>query len=294
MCKIVALPGQFTARALFGTVSDSFGQFETIPSEVVFDFGRLAFVRPSGVVFLSNLSRYLVRNGCSVSYRNMNPQTEPIRFLDDSLFFEQHIGKKLRKISAPRATTQPLIEIKHSESHDWIRNTFVHWLSNCADIQEHDLSELATCLSELFNNIDDHTEFDVGSVFAQWYPQEERVIVAVADFGVGIPATVRSICPELSDEEAIVKAFEHEFTARSNPRNRGAGLHFLLQNVVENLSGKLEVHSAHGAVTFQKVGNMLTVDPYKQVGFCPGTLVVLEFDTSKIEKTEGQLEDIEW
>ncbi|WP_145974836.1 ATP-binding protein [Ruegeria atlantica] len=224
----------------------------------------------------------------------MNKMSEAIRFLDDSLFFEQHMGSKLNAWSNPRATTQPLIEVRHTESHDWVRNTFVPWLSGCSKIAQHDLGELATCLSELFNNIDDHTEFDVGSVFAQWYPQEERVIVAVADFGVGIPTTVGRVCEGLSDSEAIIKAFEDEFTSQSTPRNRGIGLHFLLQNVVQNLSGKLEVNSANGAVVFEKVGNLLNAVPYTQNGYCPGTLIVLEFNTSAIERTDGDLEDLEW
>lgn len=290
----VLLPKKFTARALFAQINESFGQFETLPSKVIFDFGNLRFVRPCGVVFLSNVTKFLERNGCAVSFEKMDITNEAIRFLDDSLFFQQHIGKKLDERSKPRKTTRRLVEVLHTESHDWTRNTFIPWLSECAQIEAHDLSELATCLSELFNNIDDHTELDVGSVFAQWYPKEERVIVAVADFGVGIPVTVARVCEGLTDNEAIEKAFELEFTARSTPRNRGIGLHFLLENVVKNLSGRLEVNSANGSVIFQKDGDFFKVVPYTKDGYCPGTLIVLEFGTSGIEKTEGKLEDFQW
>ncbi len=224
----------------------------------------------------------------------MDVRRTAIKFLDDSLFFEQHIGSKLNPESSPRPTTRPLIEVRHTESHVWIRNNFICWLSGCCEVEEHDLGELATCLSELFNNIDDHTELDVGSVFAQWYPQESRIIVALADFGQGIPLTVDRVCGGLSDYEAIVKAFEYEFTSKSTPRNQGIGLNFLLQNVVENLNGKLEVNSAHGGVVFQKDGNLLRSMPYEQKGYCPGTLIVLEFDTTAIERSDGQLEDITW
>lgn len=290
----IILPSNFTAQSLFAQVDQNFGQLNDIPQEVTFDFSKLSFVRPSGVVFLSNFTRFLVRNGCRVNYTKMRVDSRPIKFLDDSLFFEQHFGEKLDSLSSPRATTQPLLEVRHSESHDWTRNTFVPWLSGCTQIQSYDLGELATCLSELFNNIDDHTEFDVGSIFAQWYPKEKRVIVAVADFGVGIPATVERVCPSLTDNEAIIKAFEYDFTSQSTPRNRGIGLGFLCQNVVDNLSGKLEVNSARGAVAFKKVDNLITSVPYTQRGYCPGTLIVLEFDTTLIEQTEGKREDIQW
>jgi anti-sigma regulatory factor (Ser/Thr protein kinase) len=290
----VLLPRQFVAQSLFQQVESMFGSFEVLPEEVNFDFHQLRFVRPSGVVFLSNLANFLLRNDCRVKFSGMNPNSEPIRFLDDSLFFEQHMGHKLNEFARPRETTQPLIQVRHTESHSWIRNTFIPWLSSCSGIAPHDLSELATCLGELFNNIVDHTEFDVGCIFAQWYPQEERVIVSIADFGSGIPATVARVCNGLTDNDAIAKAFEEEFTSKSTPRNRGIGLSFLLQNVVEILNGRLDVSSAHGAVIFQKVGNSLEVVPYKGIGYCPGTLIDLEFDTSAIERTHGELEDIEW
>ena len=288
----ILLPSQFEAQDLFETISGSFGRFEEVPDGVVFDFQNLRFVRPSGIVFLSNLTKYLARKGCNVVFENMQLGSQCIRFLDDSLFFQQHVGNKLNATSSPRVTTQPLVEVQHSESHDWVRNTFVPWLSDCSDIEQHDLSELATCLSELFNNIDDHTEYDVGSIFAQWYPQEERVIVSIADFGAGIPSTVGRVCSGLSDTNAIKKAFEDEFTSRSTPRNRGIGLYFLLQNVVQNLGGKLEVHSAGGAVIFKMVGDTLSIVPYNHNGFCPGTLIDIEFNTAAIERTEGELEDI--
>ena len=290
----VVLPRQFIATKIFEEVDRHFGNFQEIPSKVDFDFRQLQFVRPSGVVFLSNLTKYLVRNGCEVTFCGMSKRTLAIEFLDDSLFFEQHLGKKLNSSCSPRSTTLPLIEIQHSDSHSWIRSTFIPWLSDCTSIAPHDLGELATCLGELFNNIDDHTELDVGSVFAQWYPQEERIIVAIADFGVGIPSTVSRVCAGLSDNDAIMKAFEDEFTSRSTPRNRGAGLFFLLQNVVQNLGGKLEVNSARGSLKFEKDRNSYSVVPYARRGFCPGTMIVLEFSSAEIERTEGDLEDIEW
>ena len=52
------LPAQFKAMELFTKVNQEFGRFETIPTAVDFDFSQLRFVRPSGVVFLSNLALF--------------------------------------------------------------------------------------------------------------------------------------------------------------------------------------------------------------------------------------------
>ena len=290
----ITLPRQFSAENLFRLIHDTFGAFETIPAEVKFDFCKLGFVLPSGIVFLSNLSRFLLRNNCAVYYLNMDLSRECIRFMDDSLFFEQHMGEKLDPSCSPRPTTRPLMEISHTNSHNWIRSDLIPWLSTCSGVPEHDLTELASCIGELFNNIDDHTELDVGGIFAQWYPQKNIVAISIADFGVGIPSTVARIEPDLSDHEAIIKAFKDGFTSQSTPGNRGIGLHYLCQNVVRTLGGSLEVHSGNGSVKFKKAGDSVISMPYDRSGYCPGTLINLEFATDKIEITNAEVEDFEW
>ena len=136
---------------------------------------------------------------------------------------------------------------------------------------------------------------DVGSIFAQWYPKLDKVFVSIADFGAGIPETVRTVEPGLSDEEAIVRAFEDGFSSRSTPRNRGVGLHLLRQNVIERFDGSITVRSQSGAVRFDKSGNSVRVVPYKARGFCPGTMIDIEFRTDLIDEEErDESADFEW
>ena len=207
----VILPNQFRAESLFIRTEEYFGQFAQLPKEVAFDFSRMRFARPSGIVFLSNLSRFLVRNGCKVTYTNINPQSDAIRFLDDAMFFEQHLGRSLTPTSSVRATTQPLRAVHHEESHGWIGFTLLPWLSHCSGVPVTQMAELKTCLSELFNNIADHTDSGLGSIFAQWYPNERNLEVCIADFGQGIPATVGRVVDGLSDSEAISRALRTGF-----------------------------------------------------------------------------------
>lgn len=290
----IILPRRLTAENLFLLIHKNFNTSTTIPSEVEFDFSVVDFALPSGIVFLSNLSRYLLRQNCTVVYSEMNNENRCIRFLDDSLFFEQHMGKKLCQTCHPRNTTRPLMEIRHTDSHNWIRADLIPWLSESADVPQDNLSELATCIGELFNNINDHTEFDVGSIFAQWFPKKKKVVISIADFGNGIPSTVARKVQSLSDSEAIEKAFEDGFTTQSTPRNRGAGLFILVQNVVGILNGELTVHSGNGSVIFRKGSNSLMSVPYTRDGFCPGTLINLEFSTNQIEVIEKETGGFEW
>lgn len=289
----VIIPDQFKAETLFVRTEQCFGRFESLPDAVSFDFSRLRFVRPSGVVFLSNLSRFLVRNGCKVTYTNLDASKDAIRFLDDAMFFQQHLNRCLVSTSAVRPTTQPLVVIHHEDSHGWIGFTLLPWLSQCSGVPVSQMAELKTCLSELFNNIADHTDSGLGSIFAQWYPSERNLEVCLADFGQGIPATVGRVVDGLSDSEAISCAFEDGFSSQSLPTNRGAGLHFLLQNVVENMSGTLRCLSASGGLTVNKVGNLVRKVPYNVRGYCPGTMIEMRFRTDLLYQPDEE-GDFEW
>lgn len=157
------------------------------------------------------------------------------------------------------------------------------------------LSDLTTCIGELFNNINDHSSYDVGCIFAQWFPKKDLVEISIADFGSGIPETVRRIEPGLSDNDAIIRAFDDGFSSQSTPRNRGVGLHLLHQNVVERFDGKISVRSQSGAVWYARHGNSLRTVPYKADGFCPGTMIDIDFRTDLIDVDEpADGLEVEW
>jgi len=188
----------------------------------------------------------------------------------------------------------PLLEIRHAEVFGWLDLTFVPWLSRCTQRSERDFAEVRTCLGEIFNNIHDHSGSDAGCIFAQWYPKESELQIAVADFGCGIPAVVRSVEPDISDANALVRATEDGFSTKSNPRNRGIGLFFLIQNVVERFGGSLTLRSGSGAVRFENRNGSAISRRQSAPGFCPGTLLEISIRTDLIALVEEELEPFEW
>jgi hypothetical protein len=170
----VRLPSQFEGVTLSKLAAEIKEKCPNgLPPEIKIDFEGLQFVRPAGVVFLSNLVHWLNAQKTKVSFCNMNVASEPIKYLDDSLFFEQHCGKKLRKDAEPRNTTRPLKEIAHKDIHQWLDFTLVPWLADRLSITKASLVDIRSCISELFHNIEDHTEYDIGSIFVQHYPHEK-------------------------------------------------------------------------------------------------------------------------
>jgi hypothetical protein len=192
---------------------------------VTVDFRSLTFIEPVGVTFLSNFFHWLVNRGSKVYVAGCNVNSEALRFLDDSQFFLQHMGRKLSETAVARDTTHPLIKIAHERSHPWLRHELVPWLAAALGTTRASLGPFQACVSELFNNIKDHSTTELGSVFVQHFPQRSEVNLAIADFGRGIPDVVRDVIPGLSDVEAICKAVEENFTSRSTPGNKGAGLY---------------------------------------------------------------------
>jgi hypothetical protein len=186
---VIVLPTQFQDRTLSKVAADvvacsPFGLPYKL-SEVIFDFSKLAFIRPSGIVFLSNLFYWLHHNGTTVKIAGIEALTPALIFLDDSLFFEQHMGRKLRPFASPRATTRPLVRIAHKDSHAWLEANLVPWLAGRLGISQASIYSFKACVSELFNNIKDHTQFDIGSIFVQHFPAERGVMISISDFGVG-------------------------------------------------------------------------------------------------------------
>lgn len=292
----VSLPQQFEGETLSNVAAEIYEKCPTgLPVEIKMDLADLRFIRPAGIVFLSNLVHWLNERGTKVSFCNMNEDSEAIRYLDDSLFFEQHCGKKIRTDSKPRGTTQPLKKIAHKDIHQWLDFTLLPWLANRLSISKASLADMRSCISELFHNIEDHTQYDIGSIFVQHYPNEKRVTISLSDFGLGIPEKVRQQVPKLSDSEAIKQAVREGFTTKSRSTNKGLGLDSLLKTAVIRNGGEVTIYSGKGIVRFyRKGGTALGSYVFKDVGFCPGTTIDINLRTDTIENEPEEREDLEW
>ena len=219
---------------------------------------------------------------------------EVISFLDDSLFFEQHAGQKLSKSASPRSTTRPLVKVHAAESHAWLRLELIPWLANRLGTTKASLYPLQAGISELFNNIKDHSTLDIGSIFVQHFPRLDRVSISVADFGRGIPNAVRRVAPHLDDLAAIRKAVESGFTSKSTPSNQGAGLDYLLTTVVNSNGGTVAIFSSNDHALFYKGAVGIESRVIGTGGFCPGTTVEISLKTDTLVHLEEESEDLEW
>lgn len=293
---LIHLPRQFDGQSMTQIVTHLNGAAHggKLPPEICFNFSTLNFIRPAGVTFLNNLVGWLHVQKVKVTFAGMNLYSAPIAYLDDSLFFERHLGHKLVASSRPRSTTVPLQQVSQAESHMWLRTTLIPWLAGSLSVPEASLQQFQVCISELFNNISDHTRFDIGCIFVQHFPREDRVLISVADFGRGIPDSVRQVRQEISDVDAVLQAVEEGFTSKSTPRNRGAGLDYLLRTVALGNAGVVTIFSGSAIVKFYERSGEIVSEVVASVGFSPGTLIEIELRTDTIESVEDDSEEFEW
>lgn len=264
-----------------------------LSSHITFDFSNLRFIDPSGITVLSNIVKWLEKRTVVVkvkfpSDKECQNSNSLIRYLDDSAFFEKCFGEKYFKTASSRNTTMPLQLVKYQESVQWLDEKLLIWLSSQLNRSCSHLIDIKICVQELFNNIIDHSEEDVGCIFAQHYPKLNIVRISISDFGVGIPYRVRNKVSCSSDAEAINKATERGFTTKSTLRNIGAGLDVLMHNIVNNNQGSVYIHSNYGMIEC-KPG---VENKKENTGFYPGTLFEIEFKTDNLK--ESVEEELEW
>lgn len=159
-----------------------------------------------------------------------------------------------------------------------------------------DLTVVATCFGELFNNIADHA-YPVGATqrvayaLTQYYPNSHRLMLTVSDFGRGITRTVNAYLhqqgqPELSPVGAVKKAIEDNFSSRSQPHNRGRGL-ATLHSIVSSLSGRLIILTDYAL--YQYLGSLGTTQTFTYPeSLFPGTTVTVVLDTQRFEAADAE------
>lgn len=293
---VVKLPRGLNMEELFrfvGEVVDE--QTDVRSSHVVFDFSDLTFIEPVGVVVLCNLIEYLRKTGVKVTFRNHRVDRDCMRYLDDCLFFHRYLDKNLFDGSKERAGTVPLQLIAHDQAFSYLSFRLIPWVGDIVGLSKEALDSLRACLEEIFHNVKDHSGVPIGCAFAQHYPKDRQIQIAVSDFGVGIPTKVRSVLPDLSDQLALKRAAAEGFTTKSNVQNRGAGLPNLMR-FVTRLGGNVLIASERASLSASQRPTGYKISAKRSADRYPGTLVrvILSTQALKAVAADTDEEDFKW
>lgn len=291
----VMLPMQLTRATMYPLIAQALDEnTDARSSRMSFDFSKLDWIDPAGIVVLSNLFEYLKKAGVKFQIKGHERKAEAIQYLDDSQFFVRYAGKAVSAKTAIRNTTIPLNLVQKERVFEFLEAKLIPWIGDRVDMNVDSLATIKMCLEEVFLNIDHHSEVKIGCSFAQHYPKKNQVYIAVSDFGVGIPTVVRRKVPGLDDKDAIWQACQEGFSTKSNVRNRGAGLPNLMRYVAQKNQGTVLIDSGKGSLSAVSGEKTLKLARRSASGYYPGTFVQILFRTDTLERFAEDVEPEEF
>lgn len=192
----------------------------------------------------------------------------------DVLSYLQRIGFPLGKKGIGN-TFLPLIHFSESPE-ERCKNLFKFIETTFPDSLKGDC--INYLLSELVDNIDQHSEYTHSSVMAQFFPKKNIVDIGVIDNGISIPSLFEKNNIFFNkDTDALSDALKGVSTKPEG--YRGFGLSSTNKITTEGLGGKYYIISRKGFLISEKGERKVYIlpSPYK------GTIVYLRFSAPKQE-----------
>lgn len=281
----IRLPVRDTVQSWTNFIADNFNHQSG--EKIVYDLANLEQLRPHHLVAWACLiehqslffkARYLK------GHEKISASLDELGFID---FFDR--TKKDERVSSGKSLKLWRIIPEGIHLYPWEVQRFFEENT----LRGKDLQVLNITLSELLNNIIDHSgpatlAFTATKFFFD--VEVPRIETAVCDLGPGIPNNVKSYFKEnkglvLSSEEALEWAMQYGHSTKSTPRNRGYGLDHL-SSVIRKLEGELKIIT-NEVVLHQSGKSSFEIDVLPKP--FPGTLIQASFDAKML----GEKEDFE-
>lgn len=177
-------------------------------------------LKPEHLTTLACFIETIFRNKCKV---RISANSEVRSFLQDELCLELYWNEGNNYVPAKNTSVFNLWKVCADNMEFYARKVADYFKHT--EFRNKDLTPISESLLEAYYNVNDHSLSDgVAYSFAKYDEVRRRIEVSVCDFGRGIAESVRTVCPDISDEDAILKAFETKFTIKSTQHNAGYGL----------------------------------------------------------------------
>ncbi len=243
------------------------------------DLGRVDWIEPACIVVLQTIKENIGLNFSRNTIFGNN-----VKGYLDAIFNSQCQTNK---------TYAPIEHVNTRNNIDVLSNNIASTIIkreyfSSDDGYEDFISYLKYVLTEVMNNVADHSESSIGGyVTAQYYPSRNTVQIAIADAGKGfLNKLALKFGNEVTTElQAINKAVQKEVTGSlpdmyGAEKNAGYGL-YVISKIVESTGGKLIIISNNTMVTFNN-GN---VEDKKLDTNWMGSIVVFEINQQYISDT---------
>jgi len=282
----IILPSRLESTAIFSLLPD---HHETNTSLTV-DFSNLQFINAPCVLYFKVMLQHWLTNFDIIEFYFGDSPSKATKFLISSGALDGVMANTTYHREPLSKTTLECYEFDTQERYDWMASKFLPWLNSCTQIPITDFDQIRMAISEVFNNILDHSGSSSAFTFSQWHPKDQKLYICIGDSGIGIRETLNRRFPEINEDvEAIIKASENGVTSQSVPGNRGVGLHNIIDVIVNHLNGSVSIVSKNGYAKFEDNDS---ITQHKLRHSCKGTLITMCVDTSKIVSGETEEDEL--
>lgn len=199
------------------------------------DIDNIDELEPIHLVLLACFRQSLNDKGYKNCYLATDNQALSKFLFEDINLGQYWLGKKPENhTESSDETIFNLWRVIDTEKEDY--SDKVHRYLKRKFFQHKDLSSVKLSLLEIFYNIFDHAEAK-GNAFSlvKYNRQNQKLYVAVCDFGKGIATTIKSYYKNITtDKEAILMATESTVSTKSKSHNMGMGIGNVIDNLGDN------------------------------------------------------------
>jgi anti-sigma regulatory factor (Ser/Thr protein kinase) len=279
----LVLPQMINNNALLSFMAElgSFGN----SSALQVDFGNLRRITPAGLVSLAAAITAWRKNGCELEFVGLSKCLirDYLARMDLFKWADVDVDEKFERRES-KGRFVPIQNISHKVEE--MGDAIAGCLAPGGEDYDHPLASLYDLIwyawTEVANNVRQHSQGD-GYAAAQTTTRDGLVRIAIADNGIGIRNSFAQAglpwAKDVSDAEAIIRAFEPKTSSKGQPTNEGVGL-TLVSNLTKLMDAWLLVVSGSGVVMISR-GQAPVSSSLANGARFPGSLIALSFDQNK-------------
>lgn len=272
--------------------------------EIEISFEELKFIEPAGMIMFFNLLENMERKRIKYTYKDAFNYSKSAISYGINLGFFQQIGaiqgsshdEGLTYIAPQKVNIATLIPVFQSSNIDYLIYSEelaekIYSKNFPCDLNINARKIVTYVIREIIRNVFEHSKSTHFCYASQRYPKQDKLEIAISDFGVGLEKTIPFDTDEIKNGKntayyAIKKAVMPGVTAGSNHsyetgsyRNSGFGIN-IVKKICERTKGSLLIATNNKAIEFRE-NKEIEYDCY-----FPGTVIRILIDNSCLSEID--------
>jgi hypothetical protein len=289
----ICVPNDHTSESWFSFINDSLKLVNLDFDDIIIDLNTITFLDTDDIVALACLLDSFANSGKTIMFENGDDLL--LTYLEN-IKFKNYWNPEFNRDRFTVTNNDTTLCLWHISKEMIVDYTTYATRYYKGIFKDKDLVLLSLNLTEVFNNIFDHSYSSVnGYIITEYFPEKNILSFSVCDFGIGIAESMNKYNKSINkmqtqDSIAIKGALITGVSSHSTPQNRGFGLGNVL-DFTENYKGALTIFSNNGYLCkiFGEEYDLIETE----FNFL-GTLIKVEINTLELEKIDEEDEIFDW